>query len=54
MKNILTIIAILFAASASALGQTRISGKVYDDLGPLAGVNVFILGSIGIRSPALL
>ncbi len=46
MKNILTIIAILFAASASALGQTRISGKVYDDLGPLAGVNVFILGSI--------
>lgn len=46
MKKLLTLLCAALAATLSSYAQTRIDGVVSDEHGPLAGVNVFVVGTI--------
>ena len=46
MKKLLTLLFAALAATLSSFAQTRIDGTVSDERGPLAGVNVFVVGTI--------
>lgn len=46
MKHLLTTIFLALAAVCEALAQNPVNGKVSDGQGPLAGVNVFVVGTL--------